>query len=200
MLTPTDRPYPASPPTNYASQTPAPFYVAGAEVPSQYPPRDDHQQQPPQQHPPASSPSPQQQPPQQFVPYSQPVAAAPPAASPPPAGINRVPVPVNNYSGAQELATSVYDSPIAPNPHGGLHSPPAGAGGAPAPQPTWQASAPVYAQQPASSPPPIPTDQPPQVPQEGMVPLPLRPGGPQQQQQHEPSAPSPNDYYRSGVY
>ncbi|KAF4122696.1 signal transducing adaptor molecule [Geosmithia morbida] len=239
-----DRLYAASPPPNFAPQgtpAPAPFYVAGAEVPSHHAQQQQQQQQYPpreeQQQPPASSPSPPLQPQQpqqpqqkqqQYVPYSQPAPSSPPlqqqqAFS---GGAGRIASTAPpQYAGAQELATSVYDSPIAP--HHGLQSPP-----------TWQATAPVYSQQlqdqhiqpyggaaaaaaaapsasvdQVSSPPPMPTGQPPQPPQalqppqppqplqppqDGMVPLPLRPGGLSQQQ--EPSAPSPNDYYRSGVY
>lgn len=136
------------------------------------------------------------------------------------------------YGGAQELATSVYDSPIAPqNPQSAtswtssVYSPEDAS--APPAAPDNAAPAPYTAyyggEQAASAPPPIPTNQP---PQEGMAPAPLQPGGPafdarqglpsqapqqpQQQQQYkpyvppgaaaEPSAPNPNDYYRSGVY
>ncbi|SPQ26807.1 e0b0b86e-c03b-4ede-8791-de9ce272dade [Thermothielavioides terrestris] len=97
---------------------PAPFYVAGAEVPSQpsHPPVQTPQQPPPQ-------PQYAQRPPEQRVPSGgkQP-APLHTSASPPPA-MQYTPYqapqasarPQSTYgSGPQELSTSVYDSPIAP--------------------------------------------------------------------------------------
>ncbi|KAK4249699.1 class E vacuolar protein-sorting machinery protein HSE1 [Corynascus novoguineensis] len=114
---------PSSPPPNTfqrpgAGTTPAPFYVAGAEVPSQanQPPPQAPQQQPPQ-------PQYAQRPPEQRIPSGgkQPTPLQT-SASPPPAN-QYTPYqapqssarPQSTYgSGPQELSTSVYDSPIAP--------------------------------------------------------------------------------------
>ena len=245
-----ERPFQASsPPPNFPPQnqgTPAPFYVAGAEVPSQHAQRPPAQQYPPReetlhhapnggQPPPINTSSP---PPQNCTPYSQPPGPGPqsPSYAQPP-GQGR---PQSTY-GAQELATSVYDSPIQPhNPHtvqnvnpwsSSVHSPldendpsdnnpsnPSAPPAAPYGQ-QYQSYNPNQA-----GPPPVPTGQPPQPPQEGMAPPPLQPGGsaydarqslpsqsagpPQPQYKpyvppgsiDEPSAPAPNDYYRSGVY
>ncbi|KAK3292499.1 class E vacuolar protein-sorting machinery protein HSE1 [Chaetomium fimeti] len=124
---------PSSPPPNNFQRpgpgaTPAPFYVAGAEVPSQQtqipPPTPQQQPQQPQQ------PQYAQRPSEQRVPSGgkQP-APLQTSASPPPANQYtpyQVPQasarPQSTYgSGPQELSTSVYDSPIAPqnaNPAG----------------------------------------------------------------------------------
>ncbi|KAL3956329.1 hypothetical protein ACCO45_009175 [Purpureocillium lilacinum] len=94
--------------------TPAPFYVAGSEVPSQ-PQGGAPQQYPPREHSPrlnSHGKQPTSPPPQTYTPYSQPAAqsqSTPYAQAPP--GQQR---PQSTY-GAQELATSVYDSPIAPH-------------------------------------------------------------------------------------
>ncbi|KAG5971805.1 hypothetical protein E4U55_001065, partial [Claviceps digitariae] len=184
---------PSSPPpnstnTNYPPQgTSAPFYVAGSEVPShgsahgptsqqQYPPREDTPNMGPSAHP--SSPPPAHS----FGPYSQ----LPQQHQHPP----------STY-GAQELATSVYDSPIAPQ------NPPSGG---------------PYGQQYPKPPPPSTgtASRPPQS--SSMSPSPLQPAGqhphphPHQHQQQPPSQPqykpyvppgttdgsSPNDFYRQG--
>ncbi|KAL2759466.1 hypothetical protein ACRALDRAFT_2038323 [Sodiomyces alcalophilus JCM 7366] len=196
--TPQDQPqYPPhpspSPNLRRPSQpAPAPFYVAGTEVPSQ-----------------PAHPEPRQQP--------EPIQTS----SPPP-----IPTPSNPYGayphqpsdqhrqstyGAQELATSVYDSPIAPqNPmSAATYSSPAyspddqntnaGSGSANAPtpaafqpsQPSYQSyqppSAPQaapdgYSSAPSQAPPPVPTGAPPSAPSGSdrtnvFTPPPLRPGG-----------------------
>ncbi|KAL2162244.1 hypothetical protein VTH06DRAFT_7157 [Thermothelomyces fergusii] len=113
---------PSSPPPNAFQRpgpgsAPAPFYVAGAEVPSQ---PNAPQTQTPQQQPPQSQYS--QRPHDQRIPSGgkQP-APLQTSASPPPAH-QYVPYqaaqasarPQSTYgSGPQELSTSVYDSPIA---------------------------------------------------------------------------------------
>ncbi|KAF7559082.1 hypothetical protein G7046_g5077 [Stylonectria norvegica] len=221
----------SSPPPNFQSQG-APFYVAGTEVPAhnaggpppgqQYPPRDQTPGLPNNGKQPAPiSTSP---PNQNYTPYSQPPPQSnnPYAQSAP--GQQR---PTSTY-GAQELATSVYDSPIAPsNPGAGANY----SSGAYSPD---EASAPPpgqYTQQQQQQTPQYqsynPPDQaPPPVPS-GQAPLPLQPGGPAfdarqglpsqaaggSQQQYKPyvppggptdaaSAPAPGDYYRQngGVY
>ncbi|KAM4062861.1 VHS domain-containing protein [Hirsutella rhossiliensis] len=175
----------ASSPPNVQSQgTPAPFYVAGSEVPSQgggpqqYPLREQtpritsHGKQ-------AASPPPQGG----YAPYSQQQQQQqPPPGQNPSAPYSQTPPaqqrPTSTY-GAQELATSVYDSPVAPHnasfPSQQQHPPgqqayaPEDANSKP-PNP----SAPSYAQQPSyqhhhhhgfnppdQAPPPIPTGQPP---------------------------------------
>ncbi|KAK4044331.1 hypothetical protein C8A01DRAFT_12298 [Parachaetomium inaequale] len=100
--------------------TPAPFYVAGAEVPSQ---QNQPPPQAPQQQPPQPQPQYAQRPPEQRIPSGgkQPTPLQT-SASPPPAN-QYTPYqapqasarPQSTYgSGPQELSTSVYDSPIAP--------------------------------------------------------------------------------------
>lgn len=207
------------PPNNFQPQgTPAPFYVAGAEVPSHAP---SQPQQPPQQYPPRDdTPSlgppggkqpapvnPSSPPPQTFTPYSHPQQPPPQNAAPyaqVPNQQQQQQRPQSTY-GAQELATSVYDSPIAP------HNPTA----APFGQQQYQSYNP-----PDQAPPPAPTGQAPPPPN-SMSPAPLQPGGaaydarhglPSQgapvdsrppQPQYKPyvppgDGPSPNDYYRQG--
>lgn len=121
----------SSPPPNFQTPGPgsaAPFYVAGSEVPNSapqppggqpYPPRD----QTPGMTPGSAQPGPintamsAQPPPQQYTPYSQPQGGPPSGQAPqdpyaqPGPGAQR---PQSTY-GVQELATSVYDSPIAPH-------------------------------------------------------------------------------------
>ncbi|KAG6005172.1 hypothetical protein E4U21_000364 [Claviceps maximensis] len=161
--------------------TPAAFYMAGSEVSShgpshgpspqqQFPARNDTPGMGPSAHP--SSPPP---PPQSYGPYSH---------------LQPHQRPSSSY-GAQELATSVYDAPIAPQ------NPPA--------------VAPYGQQYQTSSPSPAPTGTAARPPQgNSMSPPPLQAGGPPQQQQpsqpqYKPyvppgasagDAPSPNDYYR----
>ncbi|KAL2175007.1 uncharacterized protein P884DRAFT_207233 [Thermothelomyces heterothallicus CBS 202.75] len=113
---------PSSPPPNAfqrpgAGAAPAPFYVAGAEVPSQPipPPSQAPQQQPPQSQYP-------QRPQDQRIPSGgkQPTPLQT-SASPPPThqyapyqASQTTARPQSTYgSGPQELSTSVYDSPIA---------------------------------------------------------------------------------------
>ncbi|KAK4126851.1 hypothetical protein N657DRAFT_630796 [Parathielavia appendiculata] len=115
--------YPPSSPTPNTFQrlpagaVPAPFYVAGAEVPSQpnqplaptpqpQPPQSQYAQRPPEQRLPSSGKQP---------------APLQTSASPPPANqYASYPAPQTSarpqstYGGPQELSTSVYDSPIAP--------------------------------------------------------------------------------------
>ncbi|PNY23551.1 Class E vacuolar protein-sorting machinery protein hse1 [Tolypocladium capitatum] len=216
-----------SPPPSFQPQgTPAPFFVAGSEVPTtqggapqQYPPREQspritsHSKQP-------TSP-----PPQTYPPYSQQAAQDPPAPySQPPPGQQR---PQSTY-GAQELATSVYDSPIAPhNPYFASQHPGPGYSqedlNAP---PNPSAPSALYSQPPQylsynppdQAPPPVPTGQAPQAPHgSSMSPPPSQPHGAAYDARHGlpsqavggapqykpyvppgdgPSAPNPNDYYR----
>ncbi|KAH8776350.1 VHS domain-containing protein [Diaporthe sp. PMI_573] len=110
-----------SPAFQRPSATPAPFYMAGAEVPAtanqhQYPPQNQGQRVPsagkqPDVPPIQTNTSPP--PAGQYVPYSRPPI---PGSQPPPQDHQR---PQSTYgpgsgpSNPQELATSVYDSPIA---------------------------------------------------------------------------------------
>ncbi|KAH6894321.1 hypothetical protein B0T10DRAFT_589843 [Thelonectria olida] len=213
----------SSPPPNF--QPPgqgnvAPFYVAGAEVPAnqQYPPRDQAAADGRQPAPLNTSPPPAQT----YQPYSQPPQDNNPYSQPP---LNR---PTSTY-GAQELATSVYDSPIAPNnPHSAgtysssVYSPDEIANNSSFAAQQHQPPAQYQSYNPQA--PPAPTEQPPQPPQGVMTPPPLQPGGPAYDSRHNlpsqsqagggpqqykpyvppgdaPSAPAANDYYRrSGVY
>lgn len=210
-----EHPYQASsPPPNF--QPPnhaagAPFYIGGAEVPSQGGSQPSQAQQ--QQYPPRD-PTPR-------IPSStKPVA--PNSTSPPPAQ-NFAPYnpqtqqqnmypqqqqqrPQSTY-GAQELATSVYDSPITPhNPNsfypapGGppddgnaIQSPSAGGPSAPYNAAPSQPSQPQYHSYapPDQAPPPVPQGQPPQPPSQPQYKPYVPPGA-----SNEPSAPS--DYYRQG--
>ncbi|KAG9251305.1 uncharacterized protein F5Z01DRAFT_291414 [Emericellopsis atlantica] len=225
------------PPPNFPQQgTPAPFYVAGSEVPSshgqrppagqQYPPHDDPSHQPPSGHQHAASHNTSSPPPpQQYNAYGQPPGPQSPGF---PQQQGR---PQSTY-GAQELATSVYDSPIAPPNNlqptkswtNSAYAPDDDQNQKPsAPPPQQGGYAPQY--QPYNAAPP---DHPPPPAPEGMAPPPLQPGGaaydarqsfsgqpagqaPAQQYKpyvppgggpdmDAPSAPAPNDYYRSGVY
>lgn len=216
-----------SPPPNFQQQPPqqgsAPFYVAGAEVPT----HAAQQQPPPQQ---------QQQQQQQYPPRDQtpriPSSGKPPApisTSPTPAGHTYTPYspqsqlpaqggrPQSTY-GAQELATSVYDSPIAPqNPAPNFYGqqqeepkPSAPYGQAPPPQQQPQQQYHSYAPPaPEQGPPPVPTGQAPSAPYDARQSLPSQaphaPSEPQYKpyvppgaQQDAASAPSPVDYYRQG--
>ncbi|KAK4150381.1 class E vacuolar protein-sorting machinery protein HSE1 [Chaetomidium leptoderma] len=115
---------PSSPPPNNFQRpgpgtTPAPFYVGGAEVPPQ-------QNQPPAQTPQPQPSQPQyaQRPPEQRLPSGgKPPAPLQTSASPPPANqytpyqapqASARPQSTSYGSGPQELSTSAYDSPIAP--------------------------------------------------------------------------------------
>ena len=194
-----DQPYQvSSPPPNFAPQhqgAPAPFYVAGSEVPSQHgqrPPQPQEHQYPPREETPhhqpggvQSAPGETSPPPQHYTPYSQPLGGpnSPPYSQAPP-GQGR---PQSTY-GAQELATSVYDSPIAPqHPQhnntwsSSVHSPddPPPQENASAPPPAGYSGPPSYQHYPPpdQQAPPVPTGQPPGPPQEGMAPPPLQPGG-----------------------
>ncbi|KAI9151656.1 Class E vacuolar protein-sorting machinery protein HSE1 [Paramyrothecium foliicola] len=227
----------SSPPPNFAppnQPTPAPFYVAGAEVPShgpggqqpggqQYPPPRDTRL-PSGGNPPAplnTSP-----PAQNYTPYSQPPPQNPnnDSYSQVPPGQQR---PQSTY-GAQELATSVYDSPIAP------HDPASAANFAssaytqddpdsrnPVAPPGPYAHQPQYQSYnpPTQAPPPVPTGQAPPPSHDPLAPAPLNVSSPPLDARHGlpsqaggapqykpyvppsddgPSAPAPNDYYRSG--
>ncbi|KOS17425.1 Class E vacuolar protein-sorting machinery protein hse1 [Escovopsis weberi] len=194
------------PPSNfqpYAASTqaqPGPFFLAGSEVPptaainqppasQPYPAADDAAILPVKQHAaPAITASPA--PMQPYSPYSQPPPQNQPGATPP-----YPPQPQwkrLSTHGAQELATSAYDSPIAPGtsntPDNGVHQhqqpqqpsyqsyqPPPGPGVAKPPSTGPSA--------PQGGPPSEPQYTPYSVPGEG------------------PSAPAPGDYYRQpGVY
>lgn len=213
-----DRPpyHTSSPPPNFQlpnQGTAPPFYVAGSEVPShhhapsnqQYPPREETPQKPPI-NPAPNTTSP---PPQHYNSYSQTSGPTPgPHSTPYSQSSQQGGQPQSTY-GAQELATSVYDSPIAPlNPQfsDAPNAPPPGPPAAAyAGQPQYQSYA-----APDQAPPPVPTGQPPQIPQDAQPGLDSRQGLPSQQPQYKPyvppggidgpSAPAPNDYYRSGVY
>ncbi|KAG7286541.1 ESCRT-0 subunit protein hse1 [Staphylotrichum longicolle] len=124
---------PSSPPPNNFQRpgpgaAPAPFYVVGAEVPPQQNQPQQQQQQQQQQQPP--QPQYAQHPPEQRRPSGgKQTAPLQTSASPPPAN-QYTPYqapqtsarPQSTYgSGPQELSTSVYDSPVAPqnaNPAG----------------------------------------------------------------------------------
>ncbi|KAF4985166.1 hypothetical protein FDECE_16764 [Fusarium decemcellulare] len=185
---PGDRPQyqTSSPPPNFQNQPQgqqAPFYVAGAEVPpgsQQFPPRDETPANGKQPAPLNTS-----TPAQNYTPYSQPPQDSNPYAQGPMGGR-----PGSTY-GAQELATSVYDSPIATNN-------PAAAGGysgaayaheepandnatAPPPDPyTTQQHQPQYQSYNPNNQahPPAPTGPAPLPPQNVMTPPPLQPGNP----------------------
>ncbi|KAL6917947.1 hypothetical protein ACHAPO_000245 [Fusarium lateritium] len=223
-------PYQASsPPPNFQNQPqgqPAPFYVAGAEVPAgsqPYPPRNESPSNGKQPAPiNTSTPGPN------FNPYNQshsnnPYGQAPMGGRP------------GSTYGAQELATSVYDSPIATNnpqplapsatfsssvyspeePNENATAPPAGPYGGHQQQPQQ------YQSYNPSQAPPMPTGSAPPPPQSVMTPPPLQPGNaagydarhglPSQsggggQNQYKPyvppsdgpSAPAPDSYYQSG--
>ena len=91
--------------------TPAPFYMAGAEVPPQGGPPPNHQQYPPRdqaQRLPSGGKQPapiQTSPPpsaQGYAPYAQPQGPN-----------NHGPRPQSTFNNPQELSTSAYDSPVA---------------------------------------------------------------------------------------
>ncbi|KAI5464764.1 hypothetical protein BGZ63DRAFT_421763 [Mariannaea sp. PMI_226] len=168
----------SSPPPNFQPPNQpgnsAPFYVAGAEVPAtqHYParnqtPANGRQPAPINTSPPAQQYQPYSQPPQDTNnPYSQPALQR----------------PTSTY-GAQELATSVYDSPIAPsNPQSAatysssVYSPDeignTSTYGAQQNQPPNQ----YQSYKPADAP-PAPLGQPPQPPGGVLTPPPLQPTG-----------------------
>ncbi|EXA40594.1 signal transducing adaptor molecule [Fusarium oxysporum f. sp. raphani 54005] len=178
-------PYQASsPPPNFQNQPqgqPAPFYVAGAEVPAgsqPYPPRNESPSNGKQPAPiNTSTPGPN------FNPYNQsqsnnPYTQAPTGGRP------------GSTYGAQELATSVYDSPIATNnPHqptsaatfsSSVYSPeePNENASAPPPGPyaTHQQQPQQYQSYNPSQVPPMPTGSAPPPPQSVMTPPPLNLG------------------------
>ncbi|KAM7207287.1 Autophagy-related protein 13 domain containing protein [Naviculisporaceae sp. PSN 640] len=125
---------------NVASPAPAPFFLAGAEVPAQppnqppvapqqqqlsQPQQNQQQQQQSQQRPPPQNQYPSQRPQEQRIPSGGPKQPAPiQTSSPPPVGGQYAPYqanppqtggvrPQSTYGAPQELSTSVYDSPIA---------------------------------------------------------------------------------------
>ncbi|PKS05046.1 hypothetical protein jhhlp_008413 [Lomentospora prolificans] len=213
------------PPTHFQrpnqAATPAPFYVAGSEIPS------------------AS---------QQYPVRPGPTAGAPPGqparintSSPPPAANQYAAYQANQTPGstygAQELATSIYDTPISPTNHNSLNPAapysPDDPYNAPNPGPLAQPTPPANAQPsqpqyqgynpsqgydgtpsaPSGAPPPIPQALAPGRPENAVSPPPggtfdARHGLPSQanNSQHqykpyvppsaEPSAPGPADYYR----
>ena len=208
----------SSPPPNFQQgQNPAPFYVGGSEVPAnrpgstqQYPPRNETPHQPSAGN--APGPIDTSPPTQNYAPYSQPPQGhgAPYSQAPAPG----VPRPQSTY-GAQELATSVYDSPIAPNnPHSAntytssvysqedyenrnQTSSPQGPYSSQPPPQQYQS----YNPPPENAPPPVPTGQAPDVP------APLQPGGPPFDARHglpsqgappQPSAPQYKPYVPPG--
>lgn len=169
---------------------PAPFYVAGAEVPSQGQPQS---QPPPQQ--------------QQQYPHRDPTPRIPSAGKQPePINTSSPPPQANAYApygqknqrpqstyGAQELATSVYDSPIAPhNPNSAatysssVYSPDEQF--AHASQAQGQGQPPTH----GSSVVPPPSAYTPQQP-------PNQPSQPQYQSYQPPSAPPGHDAYGGGA-
>ncbi|KAL7799195.1 hypothetical protein V8C37DRAFT_366950 [Trichoderma ceciliae] len=226
---PPNFPQPGPPAQTSAHPAPAPFYVAGSEVPTQaaagqppagqqYPPRDNapgilaNSNQPP---PLGTTTSP---PPQNFNPFQQPPSQQPPSTY-----------------GVQELATSVYDSPIAPNnPSSTVAYSSSGYSqeGPPIPHPNDTEPIPPYTTQPPSYQSYQPPQQTPSAPlgppsqrlQNVTTPPPLQPAGTAYDSRQglpsqsgagsgaqyrpyvppgssEPSAPAPNDYYRQpGVY
>lgn len=168
-----------------------PSHAQGGQQPGvqQYPPHDTASRIPSSGAPPAplnTSPPPGQN----YTPYSQAPAQNSNPYSQGPPGDQR---PQSTY-GAQELATSVYDSPIAP--HGPAQT---GAFGGPAytqhdDDDSRNPSAPPapYSQQPqyqsynppGQAPPPVPTGQPPQPPHDGLAPAPLNISGPPHDARH----------------
>ncbi|KAL0934173.1 class e vacuolar protein-sorting machinery protein hse1 [Colletotrichum truncatum] len=190
--------YPQSTPSpNFqrpAQATPAPFYVAGAEVPSaggpppaqnqQYPQRDQNSRLPSTGKAPApinTSPTP---PANAYSAYSQPPNQRP-----------------QSTYGAQELATSVYDSPIA------THNPNSAATYSSSvysqDDPYNNASSPVTGNStvnvphPSSFPPSAPTGQQQQQQQQQQPPQPSQPSAPQQQ--HQQSQPQYQSYQPPGT-
>ncbi|KAK0617044.1 hypothetical protein B0T14DRAFT_568594 [Immersiella caudata] len=210
---------PSSPSPNFqrpgAAGTPAPFYVAGAEVPSQVnqpPPQQQppqqQQQQPPQQQQYAQRP-PEQQPqqygqrPEQRRPSGGKLPAplqtsTSPTGTRPPAQYNAYQGPAagarpqSTYgSGPQELSTSVYDSPVAPH-----NSNPAGAySGASYPPPEED---PYHAASPnagrTSNAPNAPSNPPPSVPG-ASAPSAPSPGYGGYAPYQNPSSPPPSQSY-----
>ncbi|KAK8065959.1 hypothetical protein PG997_012706 [Apiospora hydei] len=165
----------SSPAPNFQRPTPgpAPFYLQGAEVPSQGGPPPSQQQQPPypQGGPQRESAAPanittSSPPPQPYSGYS---------SQPPAQGGQR---PQSTYGNPQELATSVYDSPVAPHRQGS---------GDPYSASVYSTEDPYASSSPTapSAPPPLAPGGPPQG-----VPTPLAVGG----LPSAPSAPSQPQY------
>lgn len=222
-----------SPPPNFQQQPQqvagAPFYVGGAEVPShaaqahpqQYPRRDSTPRVPSggrQPAPISTSPAPAHQ----YTPYSPQAAQNATLhnqqALPTPQQQQQQQRPQSTY-GAQELATSVYDSPIAPqNPAAANfytqeEAKPAPVPSAPYGHPQQQQYQSYPPPAPEQGPPPVPTGQAPPPPQADVydsrhnLPSQAAPPPPAEPQykpytpgpSHDaPSAPSPVDYYRQG--
>lgn len=178
-------PYQASsPPPNFQGQPQSqapPFYVAGAEVPAgsqPYPPRNESPSN-------GKQPAPinTQAPGQNFNPYNQsqsnnPYTQAPMGGRP------------GSTYGAQELATSVYDSPIATNNpqqpasaatfSSSVYSPEdqsnENVNAPPGPYASHQQQPQQYQSYNPSQAPPMPTGSAPPPPQSVMTPPPLQPG------------------------
>lgn len=218
----------SSPPPNSQrpNQTPAPFYVAGAEIPPNAPaplnlpvrhsvgppgpPGAEQAGRPPAQPAPLNTSSPGQ-PPSQYAPYAQPNQR-----------------PTSTY-GAQELATSVYDTPISPNAQNinpaAPYSPDDPYNAPPPPGPLSKPTPPEPSQPyqgfqppqghdgpsaPTGAPPPVPQgarpdsiSPPPAAPYDARQGLPSQVGAQPQYKPYvppsEPSAPGPADYYRQGA-
>ncbi|KAM0147158.1 hypothetical protein ACHAPG_010743 [Botrytis cinerea] len=184
-----------SPSNGYPPQRngPAPFYVV---APGQQPPQSDSHQPYPSQQPPQSESHqqyPGQQPPQseshQPYPQRDPTPRIPSGSQPPPLETSSPPPtqyptqqpqtghrPQSTYSNPQELATSVYDSPVQQqNPHpytAWAETDPYSATPAPTqqPQPPHQYNAYNPSQQPSQ--PPQPSYEPPAPP--GSLPSPVQ--------------------------
>ncbi|SPN99032.1 related to protein HSE1 [Cephalotrichum gorgonifer] len=151
--------HPSSPPPNFQrpnQATPTPFYAAGSEPPATNPTPLPYSLRPGAapsappgaepagaQHPSHNNTSSPAQPPTQYAPYSPPNQR-----------------PASTY-GAQELATSVYDTPISPNPQNPLN-----------PASPYSADDPYNAAPPASLAQPAPPaqGQPSQPPYQGYPP------------------------------
>ncbi|KAK3381665.1 VHS domain-containing protein [Podospora didyma] len=187
---------PSSPSPNFHrpnAATPAPFYVAGAQVPSQpaQSAPQNPQQPPPQQQQYGQRPQEQRQPSGGKQPAPIHTSSPPPPTNQyppyqaPPAGIR----PQNTYGNGgapQELSTSAYDSPIA-GPH---HT-----------STPYSPDDPYAAASPLGGPPNAPSMPPPSIP------APLAPGGPEhraygQYSAYAPSQPSqpPHQPYGGAGY
>jgi signal transducing adaptor molecule len=189
---------PSSPPPNFSAQNPvssAPFYVAGAEVPSTH--ATVPQPQPPapqfggreQAHvhpqntvkPPGPiNPS---SPPQHYSAYGQPPNQTAGGRPPSTYGVQELaasgsgfgsPITGDHPQPPANFSPNPNYSPDDSNPYAG---PPSGPSAPPAPFVPSQPSYQTYGTS-AQTPPPMPTGQPPQVPSDSMAPPPLQLGGP----------------------
>ncbi|CAH0014797.1 unnamed protein product [Clonostachys rhizophaga] len=189
---------PSSPPPNFPAQNPvssAPFYVAGAEVPSTH--ASVPQPQPPapqfggreQAHvhpqntvkPPGPiNPS---SPPQHYSAYGQPPNQTAGGRPPSTYGVQELaasgsgfgsPITGDHPQPPANFSPNPNYSPDDGNPYAG---PPSGPSAPPAPFVPGQPSYQTYGTS-AQTPPPMPIGQPPQVPSDSMAPPPLQLGGP----------------------